>query len=186
MIYAAQVSERARAKRMAVAAVQRTKREAAESARREALRQREAAREIEAVLRHAEQERALLEHPALVRLVAMLRTPRYMYDASEDVQGEMIDTLLAIPPRLRRVALGMSGDRDPFGPLVRSLSARWNSDTFGDVSLDALGAVYGLTHERIRQIEAQAMRKLRARKDVREMHSNLGDIHSDRDARGVR
>ncbi len=129
-----------------------------------------AAREIEEALRREDRARELLDHPEVVRLRAMLRTPLYAYDASEETQCTVVECIDAIPERLRRVAFSLPRHRDPLSPVVDAIIdvAGWQEST-----LHLIGWIYGVSRERIRQIQSRAESSLRRNPEFKRMRCYL-------------
>ena len=126
-------------------------------------------------------EAEVLAHPAVIRLGELLSLPCYQYDPSGDVQAVVIDCIDSIPIELRRIAFGMSIDRDPLWPVVDSLNhardrVKIMLDGAGqaDRTSRAIPWVYGVSRQRMEEIERRAYRKIQAdpglRKAARELN----------------
>lgn len=120
-----------------------------------------------------DRERDLLDHPSTIRLVALLRTPMYRYDSAERTQAVVVDCIEAIPEGLRRVAFGMRRSKDPFAPIADDVI---ESSGWSPVTLEVVGWLYGVTKQRIDQVERGALRRLKARPDVRALRDYMDPV----------
>lgn len=81
-------------------------------------------------IRDLESARDALEHPGVVKVAAMLRTPKWMFDASPETQGELIDAIDAIPRFIRRCLFGLPARLDPLYPVACAMNeVSCHSDT---------------------------------------------------------
>lgn len=106
----------------------------------------------------------------------LLETPRVQVDwdelglewlsvpADQEARVEELDTATVVSE-----ALGELHDRE--ADIIRK---RFGFDEAGEMTLEEVGQIYGVTRERIRQIEAKALRKLSNSARVRRLRSLVG------------
>lgn len=176
-------AEKQRKKRLAEEARMReVERVAAERAERAARNTPEAraARKAEAVARglDADLERralvrdeanreillALYDHPATARLLRLVNVGRW--DPEVNLPA-WLDAAEMIPEDLRQFALSVRPEFDPLHSVGRKIAA------IGGDTLHTIGRLYGLSRERIRQIEEDGLRHLRIVPEVRGLRANL-------------
>jgi hypothetical protein len=120
----------------------------------------EAAREA----RRAEEDRILIEalydHPGTLALLQLYNATRWNPEAHV---ADWFDVLDSIPVDLRQYAFAIQTDYDPLYPVARAIA------TMGGETLEQLGRVYGVSKERVRQLEAGAIRSLEKLAEVRAM-----------------
>lgn len=155
-----------------------------EQKRLKVIAKREAREEAKRV-KNNETVAALLSHPSVVRLGELLSLPCYQYDPSEDVQSHIYDCLAAVPTALRRVAFMLPYDQDPFWPVVEPINFErhrprigipvGNGGNHGDGATAAIAWIYGLTRQRIEQVERQAYRKIRSDKALMQAARELNE-----------
>jgi hypothetical protein len=93
-----------------------------------------------------------------------------------------------VPWEVRRIIFGAPVDRDPIYPILQSIRRlggdsrtatvgrrRASSDEEGEFTLGLIGVCYGLSRERIRQIQVEVIGMLRKNKRIIEIHANLAD-----------
>lgn len=142
-------------------------------------RKREAQNERKAELR-AESDRemllALYDHPATARFLRLVNAGRWEPEVHLPV---WLDAAEEIPEDLRSFAIHVRAEFDPFYRVAVKIA------NLGGDTLDTIARLYGLTRERIRQIEEDGVRHLRRLREVRDMRecleNNVGHIPGLRD-----
>lgn len=129
-------------------------------------------------------EEELLSHPATMRLKELLSLPCYQYDPSPDVQSHVIDCIESIPRHLRNAAFAMRYYRDPLWPVASEIDFHKRMGGSGDGSSFAIAWIYGLTRQRIDQIERAAAASLRSDRIIKMMVREINEP-ADRFIRGV-
>lgn len=104
---------------------------------------------------------ALYDHPATARFLRLVNATRW---EPEVHLPAWLDAAEEIPDDLRSFALHVRAEFDPLHRVAMKIAAMG-----GDI-LGVIGRLYGLTRERIRQIEVDGLRHLRAMAEVKRLH----------------